>query len=150
LAVGVLMHAGCASRMPSLADRFMLHRNASRGAEKPEAPELPSLEETIGKVRHLMATARPEPRESARTIEATAPDLAGALKRLSSGETDDRLYDVAAAYQRLGVLDQAYQYYNRALRLNRRHAASYEGLARVWRDWGLPVLGLGDAHRATF
>ena len=33
-------------------------------------------------------------------------------------------------------------------RLNRRHAASHEGLARVWRDWGFPLLGLGDAYRA--
>jgi Flp pilus assembly protein TadD len=60
------------------------------------------------------------------------------------------LYDVGAAYHRVGLLDQAYQYYNRALRLNRRHAASHEGLARVWRDWGFPLLGLGDAHRAIF
>ena len=34
--------------------------------------------------------------------------------------------------------------------LNPRDAEAYEGLARVWRDWGLPHLGVGDAHRATF
>ena len=27
---------------------------------------------------------------------------------------------------------------------------AYEGLARVWRDWGLPSSRSGDAQRATF
>ena len=48
------------------------------------------------------------------------------------------------------MLDAAYRHFNRALALNPRDAAAYEGLARVWRDWGLPQLALGDAHRATF
>jgi Flp pilus assembly protein TadD len=151
LAVGVLMHAGCTShRAPSLADRFFLHRSSQQDTGKLEQPESPSLEEAIGKLRHLMATARPEPRQQTPTVEATEPTLRMALTNLSAAQTDDRLYDVGAAYHQLGLLDQAYQYYNRALRLNRRHAASHEGLARVWRDWGFPLLGLGDAHRATF
>jgi Flp pilus assembly protein TadD len=151
LAVGVLMHAGCTShRAPSLADRFLLHRSAKPGTAKPDAPESPSLEEAIGKVRQLMATARPEPRQQTPTVEATDPALKLAFTNLSAAQTDDRLYDVGAAYHQLGLLDQAYQYYNRALHLNRRHASSHEGLARVWRDWGFPLLGLGDAHRATF
>ena len=48
------------------------------------------------------------------------------------------------------MLDAAYRNFNRAIALNPRDAAAYEGLARVWRDWGLPALALGDAHRATY
>ena len=29
-------------------------------------------------------------------------------------------------------------------------ALEYDGLARVWRDWGYPQLGLADAARAVF
>jgi Flp pilus assembly protein TadD len=150
LAVGVLMHAGCSHRAPSLADRFFLHRSSDPATKKAAEPESPSLEEAIGKIRQLMATARPEPRQGTPTVETTDPALKMALTNLSAAQTDDRLYEVGAAYHQLGLLDQAYQYYNRALRLNRRHAPSHEGLARVWRDWGFPLLGLGDAHRATF
>ena len=37
-----------------------------------------------------------------------------------------------------------------ALLLEPKDAVSFDGLARVWRDWGLPNLGLGDAHRAIY
>jgi tetratricopeptide (TPR) repeat protein len=36
------------------------------------------------------------------------------------------------------------------LRLNPRDAGGYDGLARIWRDWGFPHLGLGDAYRAVY
>src|SRR5262245_41315840 len=110
LAVGVLMHAGCTShRAPSLADRFFLHRSSKPDTGTLEEPESPSLEEAIGKVRQLMANARPEARQQSPTIEATDAALAEALRKLSAAQTDDRLYDVGAAYHRLGLLDQAYQ-----------------------------------------
>ncbi len=50
----------------------------------------------------------------------------------------------------LGVLDAAYDHFKAALRLEPTDAASFDGLARIWRDWGLPNLGLGDAHRAIY
>ena len=57
---------------------------------------------------------------------------------------------LAERYRERGVLDAAYRNFNRAIALNPRDAAAYEGLARVWRDWGLPALALGDAYRATY
>jgi tetratricopeptide (TPR) repeat protein len=57
---------------------------------------------------------------------------------------------VATAYMRLGVLDAAYDHFKAALRLEPSDAASFDGLARVWRDWGLSKLGLGDAYRAIY
>jgi Flp pilus assembly protein TadD len=151
VAVGVCLHAGCAShRAPSPADRFFLHKNARRSAPAPEAPPAPSLEETIGKIRQLMAAAHPEPKAMSATLEQRDPVLAAALKRLLVLTSDETLYDVGAAYHRAGLIDQAYQYYMRALKMNARHAASHEALARVWRDWGQPHLGLGDAHRAIY
>jgi len=151
IAVGVFVHAGCAShRAPSPADRFFLHKHVKSAEQKPEAPPSPSLEEAIGKIRHLMATARPEPRSMPPTLEQTDPVLAATLSALSKAISDQNLYEVGAAYHRRGLIDQACRYYNRALGLNPRHAPSHEALARAWRDWGMPQLGLGDAYRAIY
>jgi tetratricopeptide (TPR) repeat protein len=57
---------------------------------------------------------------------------------------------VAQAYRDAGVLDQALEHFDAALKQNLRLAAAYDGRARIWRDWGLPALGMGDASRAVF
>jgi tetratricopeptide (TPR) repeat protein len=149
VAVGVSVHAGCAHRRPGPADRFFLHKEARRTAQKAEPPS-PSLEESMAKIRHLMATARPEPKPAVKTLEETDPVLSAALKTLAAATTAENLYEVGAAYHRRGLLDRAHGYYMRALRLNPRYADAHEGVARLWRDWGLPQLGLGDAHRAIY
>jgi tetratricopeptide (TPR) repeat protein len=56
---------------------------------------------------------------------------------------------IAREYRRVGVLDQASEYFGRAVKLEPADAVSYEGLARIWRDWGTPALGLADAYRAV-
>ena len=38
----------------------------------------------------------------------------------------------------------------KALAIDWRDAATHDAIARLWRDSGLPRLGLGDAHRAIF
>jgi Flp pilus assembly protein TadD len=150
VAVGVSVHAGCAHRRPaSPADRFFLHKDARRTAEKTEPPS-PSLEESMAKIRHLMTTARPEPKPAVHTLEETDPGLSAALTTLAAAMSAEHLYEVGAAYHRCGLLDQAHRYYMRALGLNPRYADAHEGVARLWRDWGLPQLGLGDAHRAIY
>ncbi len=151
LAVSLCLLAGCASHRPaSLADRFML-RGHDRAASRPEAaPPSPSLEEAIGKTRHLMAEARPEPKNAPVTLESRDPVLAEALAALRAAPTAERYVQVGRLYGGRGLLDQAYDHYTRALRLDSHQADAYEGLARVWRDWKLPHLGLGDAYRAVY
>jgi Flp pilus assembly protein TadD len=56
----------------------------------------------------------------------------------------------AEEYRRLGIADRAYDYLQRALRLDAGDAATYDALARLWRDGGLPGLALADAHRAVY
>ncbi len=151
LAAGVLLHAGCARPLShGLADRFLVHRNATSAARRPEPPS-PSLEESIGKIQKLMAEARPAPTPaSPQTLEARAPDLNEAIAAFSNSPTADNAIAVGAAYHRYALLDQAYAYYSHALRLDPKSADAYDGLARVWRDWHVPQLGLGDAMRATY
>jgi tetratricopeptide (TPR) repeat protein len=134
---GVLLTVACGSHGPP------------RSAPEPGAAPSDSLEVYIGKVRRLAAAAAPKKAEVA-TIESRDGELRTALNALHDGETPARHRRVAAAYRSAGVLDLAYDHYAAATRLDSRDAAAYDGLARIWRDWGLPHLGLSDARRAVF
>ena len=109
------------------------------------------LSDYMAKMRHLSASAQPVPTSSVgETLESRDADLAADLLRLSKTPTGAAHRAVAERYRSRGVLDAAYRHYNAALKLDARDAAGYDGLARVWRDWGLPQLALGDAHRAVY
>jgi Flp pilus assembly protein TadD len=110
-----------------------------------------SLSEYMQKVRHLSVNARPLSRnEAAETLETRDPAIAAELLLVSSQPTAERYRSLAERYRERGVLDAAYRNFNRAIALNPRDGAAYEGLARVWRDWNLPTLALADAYRATY
>jgi tetratricopeptide (TPR) repeat protein len=150
LALAVTLLSGCAARKPRTADPDPGPRLADRKTgTNPDGPE--SLSEFMQKVRHLSANARPSSvKEAAATLEAVDPALAAELALATSAPTGERHRNLAERYRERGVHDAAFRHFNRALALNTRDAAAYEGLARVWRDWGLPHLAVGDAHRATF
>ena len=142
--------AGCAARSPRVAQPVPpagvpASASASASATEPTG----SLSEFIQKIRHLSTAARPV-QQGPPTLETRDQELAAELRMVAATPTADRHRAVAERYRVRGVLDAAYRHFNRALALNPRDAESYEGLARVWRDWGLPHLGVGDAHRATF
>jgi tetratricopeptide (TPR) repeat protein len=76
------------------------------------------------------------------------PRLAAALLIdgvLPSASNDVR---IGHEYRRLGVLDSAHARFARALAKDSRSSEAHEGLARVWRDWGMAERGLGSAYRA--
>ena len=147
LALAVTLLAGCAARGPRAATP-----PASRVETTTAAAAAPgTLSEYMQKVRHLSARARPLSATGAvETLEARDPSLAADLLLVRSVPSAERHHAIGERYRSLGVLDAAYRHFNSALALNPRDAATYEGLARVWRDWGLPQLAVGDAHRAMF
>jgi Flp pilus assembly protein TadD len=152
ITAGACLLAGCAlHQTPSPADRFFLHKEMKQttaAKDDGEDPSTQAREQTLAEARRLMATARPTPKAPVPTLETTDPVLAAALKNLPNPPTVAALYAVGAAYHRRGLIDQAYSYYSRALRLDAEQPETHEALARVWRDWGLPQLGLSHAHRA--
>jgi Flp pilus assembly protein TadD len=148
---GMCVSAACAHHRPaSPADRFFLHKEAKVADQRPEAASQSSTDETISKLHQLMASARPAPRGSAPTLETSDPVLAAALKDLAVTPTVENLYAVGAAYHRRGLLDQAYTYYSRSLHRNPHRGQTHEAIGRLWRDAGLPQLGLSDLHRAIY
>jgi tetratricopeptide (TPR) repeat protein len=147
VALAVTLLAGCSARGPRAATPPSVAAKA--GAADPSTSG--SLSEYIQKIRHLSANAKPvTSKDAAETLEARDPALAAELLLLRSAPTAEHHRQIAEHYRDRGVLDLAYQHFNDALALNPRDAAAYEGLARVWRDWNLPELAVGDAHRATF
>jgi Flp pilus assembly protein TadD len=82
------------------------------------------------------------------TIESSDRRLASAIAMLAISETAENHRAVAAAYHNAGVLDYAYRHFQRALKLEPCDSAAYEGIARLWREWGRSDLALGDAYRA--
>jgi len=109
-----------------------------------------SLATYIEKVNALSLQARPVARTDATPMEASDGELKAALAALAVAATPERERAVADAYRRAGVLDLAMDHYARAVRLDARDADAYDAMARIWRDWGFPQLGLGDAYRAVY
>jgi Flp pilus assembly protein TadD len=90
-------------------------------------------------------------RTMAVTLEAMNPALSAALLKVAVFPSSaDAHRDLAREYRRLGVMDMAHEHFTRAVTLDRTDAVSYEALARIWRDWGTPQLGLADAYRAVY
>ena len=83
------------------------------------------------------------------TVESTNPQLSAALLEAAVFPGAASFRRVGSEYRRVGILDQAHDYFTRAVTLDPADAASHEALARIWRDWGTPHLGLADAYRAV-
>ena len=84
------------------------------------------------------------------TVEATDRRLGAALAAAVAGPQPAAFRLLANEYRRLGIFDNAHEYLIEALALDAKDAATHEMLARLWRDWGVPELGLGYAYRAVY
>lgn len=95
-------------------------------------------------------TVHPATANRAQALESVYRPLADAQLRQRVRPNADSERVLAQEYATLGVLDSAFDHFARAIRYNPRDAASHEGLARIWRDWGFPGEGLASAYRAVF
>lgn len=84
------------------------------------------------------------------TVESTNGHLAAALAALTVFPSAQRHIDVADAYRGVQILDKAHLHFSLAVSMDRRNARAYDGMARIWRDWGFPNVALADAHRAVY
>jgi tetratricopeptide (TPR) repeat protein len=138
---------GCASHHgPASTNRFVkqgkplieMGKPVPVAKGSPKAPHQP-----VPKLRPASSATLP-------TVEASDPALAAALRAASLAATPAAHRRVADRYRELGILDMAHDHYLSASQLDRTDASAYEGLARVWRDWGFAQLGLADASRAVY
>jgi tetratricopeptide (TPR) repeat protein len=137
-----IVAAGCAAR----GEARRLRSPRASGASEVRPDPLEAFMETV---RARSVRARPGT-ERARTLEASEPALAEALRAVAAAPSSAAHRAVAAQYVRLRVLDVALEQFSRAVALDPTDAASWDGLARIWRDWGFPHLALPDAYRALY
>jgi Flp pilus assembly protein TadD len=146
--IAAVAWSGCAARKSGLAGRFVKPGEPTvHFGDAIEPPKDDSLASYARRLRELQAKATPK-KSLLPTIESTNPELAAALVRLAMQETAENHRLVASAYRNAGVNDYAHRHLQRALRVDPCDAAAFEGLARLWRDWGQPQLALGDVYRA--
>jgi tetratricopeptide (TPR) repeat protein len=136
-ALAAIVAAGCAARQQATATP------ASDAAAHPASPAAPAAGD--GATPRASAPVRP-PSE---TLERSNTRLAAALLRVQVAPSAAAHRDLAREYRLAGVLDKAHESFERAIRMQPDDAASHEALARIWRDWGTPQLGLGAAYRAV-
>jgi Tfp pilus assembly protein PilF len=133
----------------SLTAKFVKQGKAALDAGGPSLATSLPLQEHMEMIRHL--SARPVMKESAGAkAESVVPQLAAVLRLAAANPSAESDLHIAREYLRLGILDTAYTYANRAVLQRPRFAEAHEILARIWRDWGFPGLGIGPASRATY
>jgi tetratricopeptide (TPR) repeat protein len=134
--------AGCAAHRPADV------RPSSAVLDCPDAASSDKCPSSA--VTPATAKVRPLFRSTSEAVEDTDQELMAALRGASTQPTAQSERRVADAYRKAGILDQSYEHLNRALHLDPRDGRAYEERARIWRDWGFPEHGLGDAYRAIY
>ena len=144
-----LAAGACGAARP--ANRFINYGDGGRTIELMESPPvirtLPRAEReaAIQKARLERGAAPAVP-----TIETTSGTLQEALAEARARPSPAAHVRAGNAYAHVGVLDFAIDQFDRAIAMDSRSAAAYDGRARVWRDWGLLGYALSDATRAVY
>ena len=138
--------SGCAARGRSFSNRFIKPGEPSTSFDVPgeapkRAPKPDGLSDYVRRVRALQANARTTI-SLGNVIESHDPALASALLKLKMLPTAANHREVARAYTTAGITDFAYRHYQQALRIEPCDSSAFEGLARLWRQWGAPDLAL--------
>jgi tetratricopeptide (TPR) repeat protein len=141
-----LLASGCASARP--AD---VAPPSTQPASRPTSVPAGGTKDVSSYVPTVWA--RPlEPRPasaSPATVEGSTPALSEALAWLSVDPTAENRVAVGDAYRSAGIFDQAFEQYSQASKLEPRNAPAWDGIARIWRDWGYPDRAMGSASRAV-
>jgi tetratricopeptide (TPR) repeat protein len=143
--------AGCAARQSHFSQRFV--KPGTPSVEMPMTAQPPienSMHDFVRKVRELQAKAHPKSSSLLPTLESTDPVLSKTLLLLAMTDSADLHVVAADAYRKAGVTDYAFRHYQRAAALDPCSASAYDGMARIWRDWGRPDIAIGDSYRALY
>jgi tetratricopeptide (TPR) repeat protein len=145
--VGSLAVVGCGGRR--MVNVMPPAQASGEQAAPAQPPPSDSLETFIAKVRKLSIEARPD-RPKPTTVEGSSPRLMAALAAAMAMPTPVTYRTIGEEYRALGIFDKAHDYFNKAMTMDPRDAATHDAFARLWRDAGFANLALGDAYRAVY
>jgi len=143
--------AGCATVHPRAQSQPSAPATPAAAVAARAAPQTgdASLSSYMQQVRESTRRARPGV-TGAEMAERWSDDLSAALSRCAATPTHASEMGLAQAYVRAGILDKAHEHFTAAARLDPSDGAAWDGLARIWRDWGFSDIGLGNAYRAVY
>ncbi len=141
---GALVLTGCAARHErSLGSRFIKEGKPTIDLGGPPLASSGPLHRQVKKVQESAARTPPHTSTFGATVEGSDKGLAAALLLETLLPTADSHVVVAREYERLGILDAAYGRLNLALVVAPKMSIAHEGVARIWRKWGVPASALG-------
>ena len=152
LIIGVMMAlwaGACASSGRTMADRFVTQGTPTVDLG---GPRLVSSRASKAKNPLKGTTISNVPSRtsgSMSAVEGSNPELRDALFRVMLSPTASHHLQVASAYRKIGIFDNAYDYLARSLTLNGTDPAVHDAMARLLRDWGNPGGGLSHAYQAV-
>ena len=136
---------GCTTAAPSLTRHLVRQGQPTVDLGGMEAaPPRASGDAAIPAIRK---TSRVSP--SVADVEATDPGLRDAVAAARSAPSVATHVAAAAAYRRLGIFDRALDHLDLARASDSNDPTVNDAIARIWRDWGLPGVGLVNAYRAV-
>lgn len=152
LIIGVMaaVWAGaCASGGQTLAGRFVIQGTPAvdLGGPRPVSSRASKSSNPLAGTAITRIASRTSGSMSA--LESSNPELRDALFRVMLAPTAKHHLQVARAYRKVGIFDTAYDYLSRSLTLNGPDPAVHDAVARLWRDWGNPGVGLSHAYQAV-
>jgi Tfp pilus assembly protein PilF len=142
-----LLVSGCATGQPRVTTR-----PAAAGpdvAVSAGAPAPDSLSMDAARLLRPRLSPAPIISPGTTTVEQSSRALRAAAAQYAASPTVAHEVELGLAYRASGIDDLAHDHLASAARTDPRQAAAWDGMARIWRDWGYPGIGLGDAYRAV-
>lgn len=142
-----LLLTGCAAGQPRVTTR-----PAAAGPDSAGTGPSPRVESMpVEEARRLVPRLIPGPVLSpgTTTAEQVSRELREAVARHADAPTVESAVALGQAYLAAGIGDLAHDQFSAAVKADFRQGSAWEGMARIWRDWGYPGMALGDAYRAV-
>jgi tetratricopeptide (TPR) repeat protein len=86
---------------------------------------------------------------NADVLEQKHPAVASLIEKIQHDpDNPQNHYELASVYHRLRIFDRAYLEYEKAIEAAAENPTYYEGVGRLWRDWGTPESGISYLQKA--
>jgi protein O-GlcNAc transferase len=147
--LAALWLGGCAAASPGLTRQFVRQGTPAVDLGGPEIQAGLAAAHTAGGVpQAIRGVSRVSPPEA--DVDRADLTLRHALAAAAGHASLSTHLAAALEYRRAGILDRAYDHLEAAATFDPHDPAVNDTLARIWRDWGFPGVGLSYTYRAVY
>jgi tetratricopeptide (TPR) repeat protein len=148
----LLLASACVKRVHSVSnDNFYIVRaNNAQAKDRPHRAK--SHPEPSSKSEMLQGSKAVNAKTSITNpdvLEQKHPVVASLLEKIQHDPNNPQNhYELASVYHRLQIFDKALLEYEKAIEAASENPEYYEGVGRLWRDWGTPTSGINYLQKA--